>query len=86
MLLKDYYNQQARLQKAGLVSYEGNLFEGEYDSVFGNLTVDFIIKELKKLKESKYAWFEKENDDNVASITFGLIDSPCREVLWRLVY
>ena len=60
MLLKDYYNQQARLQKAGLVNYECNLVECEYDLVFGNLTVDFIIKELKKLKESKYAWFEKE--------------------------
>ena len=86
MLVKDYYNQQARLQKAGLVNYNFNLIEGEYDLVFGHLTVDFIIKELKKLKASKHEWYEDENNTNLAAMTFALMDSPCREVLWRLVF
>ena len=87
MKLKDYYNQQARLQKKGLVNYDFNLFEHEYDLVFGNMTVDFMIKELKKLFENnKYEWFEPENDNNLAAMTFKLMDTPCREVLCRLLW
>lgn len=75
MKLNEYYNQQARLQKAGLVNYNFNLFEHEYDNELKDITVEDLLS----------AEHNEDDPNNVWHILWNL-DTPCREVFRRLLY
>lgn len=92
MKLKEYYNQQAELQKLGLLEHDYicALFENEYDYELEDYTIEQFLKEVDRYSEyfletSDKSYYDIPDDEDhpIIDCIFS-IDTDCRHVFWRL--
>lgn len=85
--MADYYNTQAVLQenKALKNQYECNLFEHEYDDLLSEFTLEEFIDATNEIVSMK-GKIEYEDGENCPPLKAVFnIDTPCREVFYRII-